>query len=82
MRTNGFRYIFKEAFEREVVKGHDLKRARRVLRDAGILMPSGKHVLRSERLPGMGRVPVYCLALPDSAGEEDDNVPADAPPGE
>ncbi len=62
--------ILPESFRAEVVKGYAETRAVRVLREAGWLRTPDKNRLKAqERLPGLGRVRVYIVRLPDDADE-------------
>ncbi len=62
--------ILPESFRAEVVKGYAETRAVRVLREAGWLRTPDKNRLKSqERLPGLGRVRVYIVRLPDDTDE-------------
>ncbi len=63
--------ILPESFRAEVVKGYAETRAVRVLREAGWLRTPDKNRLKAqERLPGLGRVRVYIVRLPDDADED------------
>ncbi len=63
--------ILPESFRAEVVKGYAETRAVRVLREAGWLRtPSKNRLKHQERLPGLGRVRVYLVCLPDDPDEE------------
>ena len=63
--------ILPESFRAEVVKGYSEARAVRVLREAGWLRtPSKNRLKHQERLPGLGRVRVYVVCLPDDPDEE------------
>ena len=63
--------ILPESFRAEVVKGYAEARAVRVLREAGWLRTPAKNRLKSqERLPGLGRVRVYIVCLPDDLDED------------
>ena len=62
--------ILPESFRAEVVKGYAEARAVRVLREAGWLRTPDKNRLKAqERLPGLGRVRVYIVRLPDDTDE-------------
>ncbi|WP_165176904.1 DUF927 domain-containing protein [Desulfovibrio sp. ZJ369] len=62
--------ILPESFRAEVVKGYSETRAVRVLREAGWLRTPDKNRLKAqERLPGLGRVRVYIVCLPDDTDE-------------
>ena len=62
--------ILPESFRAEVVKGYAETRAVRILREAGWLRTPDKNRLKAqERLPGLGRVRVYIVRLPDEADE-------------
>lgn len=62
--------ILPESFRAEVVKGYAETRAVRVLREAGWLRTPDKNRLKSqERLPGLGRMRVYIVRLPDDTDE-------------
>lgn len=64
--------LLPESFRAEVVKGYEERRAVRVLREAGWLRTTAKNRLKSqERLPGLGRMRVYTVCLPD---ERDENL--------
>jgi putative DNA primase/helicase len=66
-------YVLPESFK-EICKGHDVTRAARVLRDAGLLIPDGKHFKgNSPNLPGLGRQKCYILKA--SAGGEEHETP-------
>nr|WP_294509294.1 DUF927 domain-containing protein [uncultured Bilophila sp.] len=63
--------ILPESFRAEVVKGYDETSAVRVLREAGWLRTPSKNRLKSqERLPGLGRMRVYTVCLPDDPDED------------
>lgn len=70
-RNNMTEYlILPESFRAEVVKGYAEARAVRVLREAGWLRTPDKNRLKAqERLPGLGRVRVYIVRLPDDTDE-------------
>ncbi len=70
-RNNMTEYlILPESFRAEVVKGYAEARAVRVLREAGWLRTPDKNRLKAQkRLPGLGRVRVYIVRLPDDTDE-------------
>lgn len=62
--------LLPESFRAEVIKGYEERRAVRVLREAGWLRTTAKNRLKSqERLPGLGRMRVYIVCLPDEQDE-------------
>lgn len=62
--------LLPESFRAEVIKGYEERRAVRVLREAGWVRTPAKNRLKSqERLPGLGRMRVYIVCLPDEQGE-------------
>lgn len=69
--------ILPESFRTEVVRGYSPRRAGTVLRNAGWLrMSDGKSTTKRE-LPGLGRIRVYVMVLPDEPDEEkagDENI--------
>ena len=63
--------ILPESFRAEIVKGYAETRAVRVLREAGWLRTPDKNRLKAqERLPGLGRMRVYIVRLPDDTDED------------
>ena len=63
--------ILPESFRVEVVKGYSEARAVRVLRKAGWLRTPDRNRLKAqERFPGIGRVRVYLVCLPDDTDEK------------
>lgn len=73
--------ILPESFRTEVIKGYSPRRAGSVLRNAGWLRQSDGKSTTKRELPGLGRIRVYVLVLPDEPDEEktgDENVSASA----
>lgn len=63
--------ILPESFRSEVIKGFSPRRAGTVLRNAGWLrLSDGKSTTKRE-LPGLGRIRVYVVVLPDEPDEEE-----------
>lgn len=61
--------VLAESFKKEVIKGCSIRRAGEVLRSAGWLQSDdGKNTTR-RNLPGLGRVRVYVLTVPEEAGK-------------
>lgn len=71
--------ILPESFRTEVIRGYSPRRAGTVLRNAGWLrLSDGKSTTKRE-LPGLGRIRVYVLVLPNEPDEEktgDENTSA------
>lgn len=58
--------ILPESFGAEVVKGYSVRRAARVLADAGWLVIERANRMKSRRtLPDLGRMDCYVLVLPE-----------------
>ncbi len=73
--------ILPESFRTEVVRGYSPRRAGAVLRNAGWLRQSDGKSTTKRELPGLGRIRVYVLVLPDEPDEEktgDENISASA----
>ncbi len=63
--------ILPESFRSEVIKGYSPRRAGAVLRNAGWLrLSDGKSTTKRE-LPGLGRIRVYVIVLPEEPDEEE-----------
>lgn len=70
--ADGVFLVLPEPFAAEFCKGFDKKIVLSVLRDAGILRcGEDAHVQFRKRLPGLGNVRVYRLALPQESGQEE-----------
>lgn len=64
--------VLPESFRAEIIRGFSPRRAAAVLRNAGWLHLSDDKNTTKRELPGMGRVRVYVLVLPDESGNDDE----------